>query len=357
MEVRGESAAEVLGLLDAIEQEVASITPVERLRTAYMHAEGWVHIGAHLAWLADIQVWKAAIRIALQGSPVTAFKHLLGGCVVGRTRVQASSINIKNNILALYPDLGLVCKVHRSQGVRDHQALFNEYQTLQMLSTIDGVNAPRPLEFNDRYAPALLMSFQAGCGPTRGHWEEAALAFAQQLFSVYEHVGVEVSCLRDDAVYARYLDGGMQYLQGQGWAADEAELICGVLARYADEPVLSSRIHGDAGLGNTLQAADGQLQILDWELSRSGLIAHDMCKLIADCEVVRPVYVSWRASYLQSGEAGTLRELAVVDLLIRLDLHDARDYFVQRSAGDLAYVDMKLGLIRTRVRQLCEGLG
>lgn len=219
-----------------------------------------------------------------------------------KTRSEARELKVKNNIIAFYPQYGVLAKLTRHDGKRSVADLQNEHFVLSKLwKKVPGI-APRPLAF-DPYMKALWMEFiqeAPGANPAN---EEAALIFLNKLFHVYEKLGFVTARLGDvESVDVDQL-AVKQFLER---ARISGEVLRSLMAIAGKLSVIKSFIHGDALNENLLfgAEADGRRKVVmsDWELSRIGAVEVDVNSLYMQRRQpeILAAYDAWARSHGRS---------------------------------------------------------
>lgn len=279
--LRSESLAEIIFRIEKAESlPNAPTRPLEnaapKIRSIWA-AEGWLYFGD--APIPKSQALAKWIKKSIKARSLTS--AFASGLVPSRvkTRSKARALKVKNNILALYPDYGVIAKLARENGVREAGDIQNEYFVLRELWEKKRGVAPQPIAF-DEEANLLWIAFIQAVPLSDTKKEKYTVIFLKLLFECYEMFGasrvllgeVEPMCLADLAVGEVLESEGISHAHLERLLRDSGEL-----------NVIQSRIHGDALTENLLLQggvdAVERILISDWELSRWGPVEFDVNSL------------------------------------------------------------------------------
>lgn len=359
---RGEDPNTILALVCQVEQDSPVVAGCEGShmteRLAYFHDISWLRIDRGSQNVSGLQGWKSALRALLKGRIRTTASQLYRRRkAIARTSSKATWVRVKNNVLVLYPDLGIVCKIRRPNSFREAESLQREYVTLSKVSEFHGLNAPEPVAYRNDPAPALWIQYIDGREVKQNEKLSIACKIAESLLSWYEYCGVQKISAGAYPQLVNALNHGVASLQEEGWTEPEAILIHSALSRAVDAelPLLQSRIHGDASTGNAMITSNGNLIITDWESSRNDVLAHDIFRLVTTAPEVSQIYSHWREKYL-GAFADPTHELNLITVLEGLPLKLMRAYFSEFTHHTEEQCAARIHRLRCSVLAACERL-
>lgn len=358
---RGAQIGNVLKSLERVEKDSGLFTNSEKMKKVFI---GSTNEAFFCSYGKRLIQWRRGIRTAVRRhSPWLFF------IPIGDTCSNASRIRVKNNVIAFYPERGLVCKFWLDTGVRKINNLSNEAKAIMTAEKYDFLKVPKiVLDKSSSYGgqpPALWFELFRGYFPpkTTDNKSKTALEFLRVLFLWYQEHGIEFIKTGELAQIDKRANVNFEELLSYGWENNEAKLILLANKRIFESrktlPV--SHIHGDASVGNCLVNEVDELLIIDWEETRKGYIAEDVFTLSQhDGVSVRESYEKWLAS-IAPNDAHTLEcdiQLEVVRMWKNLNLQSMRKYFDKIITTD--EVNKRMRLIKSRVissaKQICNNI-
>lgn len=338
--LRGENVDKILSLVREVEVKSVVAGMANSLQDRGHHPFYLRNFGLHIDHQSKrlSQVVREAVvdatHLLLKGRFRGAASTLWTLKCRGATDVSATQVRVKNNVLAIYPDIGLVAKFARPVSIRDANAVHNEYLTLSEIAAFDGLQAPEPIAFQSEPTPTIWMEYVDHRKVGKEDTNSVARAIAETLLAWYDHHGVTTIAPSSYQPLTRHLGTGITSIVLKGWNEAEATKIYAVLGAIAESqaPLFLSRIHGDASTGNAMITPSGSLIINDWETSRLDIVGLDMLKLIRANPEVQDLYSRWRLSLAGTIAADTTEELALMRILNGLNLEYSWRYFTQVTA-------------------------
>lgn len=365
MEVlRGQGFAEILSLVRAIEAESGIEAIAKRARNRshcrYYLRQFGIHIDHESARFSRVVLEAVidAVRLLLMGKIRQAGVVLWLGTSKwkGVTDVSAAQVRVKNNVLASYPDIGLVAKFGKPLSVRDPNSVHNEYLTLSKIAAFNKLQAPEPIAFQRDPIPTLWMKYVNHSRVTKEDTLSATSAAAKSLLAWFEHHGVVQIPPSSYNPLELHLAAGTNSLVLKGWNEEEAMRIYSALETIAESrtPLFLSQIHGDASTGNIMITQSGSLIINDWEMSRLDIVGYDMVKLIRANPEVQDLYSQWRLDLAGIGASGMKEELALVRIMASLDLEFLWKYWTEDRFLSAKQAQKKLVARKLSVMEVCD---
>lgn len=308
-------------------------------------------VGETLGFLKDGRVRKAALTLA-RGRETPELKPL------AVTDVRASRLTVKNNVVAYYPQDGLVVKFRKPMSAREADSLRNEFTVLREVAEFGGLQAPEPVAYQDDPVPALWMKYIDYRKQDKRERAAIAQSVAQALLGWYDHYGVTQSTSDFYTPLQDALARGESSLLDEGWTELEATRIVSALRKLADFriPLIFSKIHGDTGHTNCRVMKGGSVLLGDWENSRVDLVARDMVTLSDRAPAIRDMYFEWRMSHAVGLPEDVDREFALVRILRHLPLTRLRSYFTQVHFVSHEQADNKILSKKRAVLGACDSV-
>jgi len=362
---RGEDPNQILKLVREVERNSTilheHVLPLNGRprRAAYFHNSTWLKVRKKNEKCFNLPALRSSFRFLVKGRFRTAVQQLYAGHKkICDTEIVATYVRVKNNVLSLYPELGLACKIRRPNSFRDAESLCNEYVVLKKAQDFMGLNAPEPIAFQKEPAPALWLKYVDERKVNRNERAVIAFRIAESLFGWYAHNGIETIRANMYAPLVQILDRGISGLKEQGWREPDAAVIHTTLTSVADSkiPLVVSQIHGDASIGNSMVSRDDVLIITDWENSRWDLVAYDIRKLKNTNSKIEHRYSEWLATKVDLANLNTKNELELTVVLSNIDLNKKRHYLSGVSGYSEQNTEARLKAIRRQVLDACAML-
>lgn len=361
--LRGENPEEILRLVREVETASVDVGVGQNSPDrgyASVHLEGdWLHIDRQPKRFSRAVM--RTMRALLAGKFREAASAVRFGRVkpTGRTNVSASRIRVKNNVLAIYPDIGFVAKFEKPTSIREPNSLHNEFVVLSDIAAFDGLQAPVPIAFQSQPVPTLWMKHvdhrkvAKECAATFAH------AIAANLLEWYEHSGVTQITPDSYKPLTNHLADGIPSIVQKGWSKEEAKKIYSLLEIIAESrtPLFLSRIHGDASTGNAMITPSGNLVINDWENSRLDIVGFDMLKLSSTNPEVLNLYSQWRSNLAGTIAADTAKELALVRILNGVDVDYHWRYLTKVRKWNYSQAQSLIVAGKRSIMELCDSFG
>lgn len=243
--------------------------------------------------------------------------------------VVADKILIKNNIVALYPEVSKIIKSSILNGSRPLDAFRKEFYMLKALEENGFSFAPKALGLTEKHSGALCAEYIEGEGLGRKidiPIREILIPF----INMYESFGLEMQSIKDHLLIAKILNSNGEYLvEYCSWDAELARFFLNSLRRVAEKKILVSVIHGDAQFGNILLFGD-RIKIIDWELSRLDWVCIDISSLEGDCPGIGILYNSWRSQYCNDDFLSVDAEILLVKIMNAVNIDEFKKYYFGR---------------------------
>ncbi len=358
---RGAQIGNVLKSLEKIEKDSGLFTNSEKIKKVFLDSTNEAFFCSYGKRLIQ---WRRGIRTAVRRHSPRLFYT-----PIGDTYSNASRIRVKNNVIAFYPERGLVCKFWLDTGVRKINNLSNEAKAIMTAERYSFLKVPKIVldksSSNSGHPPALWFELFRGYFPPKDteNKSKTALEFLRVMFLWYQEHGINFIKTGEVSQIDKRVNVNFEELLSYGWENDKAKLIL-----LANKRIVESRktlpvscIHGDASIGNCLVNEAGEMLILDWEETRKGCVAEDVFALCQHGGVsVRKSYEKWLAN-IAPNDAHTLEcdiQLEVVRMWKNLDLQSMRKYLDNIITTDEA--NKRIGLIKDRVissaRKICNNI-
>ena len=362
---RGENPADILELVRDVECSSPilqdHVVPLKSRpqRAAYCHNGVWLKVCSKSKKFINLQTLRSSFKFLVKGRFRAAASLLLASHKpISDTDIVATWVRVKNNVLVLYPNLGLACKIRKPNSIRDAESLYNEYLVLKSVEGFTGLNAPEPIVYQEEPAPALYMRYVEGRSVKKGEKSFIAFRIAESLLDWYEHSGIQI--IRAN-MYEPLIDivrSGVSGLKGKGWSSTDASVIHTTLSTVADSemPLVVAQIHGDASTGNAMITGDDGLVVTDWENSRRDLVVYDLSKLIHLNPKIESRYSEWLFTNMDIAETNPANELAFAIVLSSIELNMYRHYFSHVACHSKQDTEARLEAIRRQVLDACAML-
>jgi len=332
---RGEDPKEILKLVRKVERNTAVISKhllqwkSNTNRVVYLHNKTWLKVCKKRNKYLNLQSLLSIFRFLIKGHFRRAVSEFLAyDKVIAETDIAATLVRIKNNVLVLYPDIGLASKIQRPNSARDAEFLKNEYSILKDIVDLKGINAPEPIAYENDISPVLWMKYIDGRNLHENEKAKVSFQIAASLFIWYEYRGIKTIRPNEYKLLVQIFDRGVSGLMEQGWTEPNASVIHKLLTTVADLGIklVVSQIHGDVSTGNVMVSQDNELIITDWENSRRDLITYDIHKLVAINPKIEHRYFEWLTTKLDVTNVNLKYELALTLVLSNVDLNKRRRY-------------------------------
>lgn len=356
MNLRGENCNVVLSLVREAEEKNSGIFGQRsRKPRPIFYAGGWLEASEEKKRYFEVAKRCAALAVTGKFRGILSQFRRVASRPVAESDIYAKKVRVKNNVLALYPDDGLVCKIQRPKTIREVDALYTEYTTLQKIAAFEGLDAPEPLAYHSEPVPTLWLKYIDHKPVTKQEKHSIALNIAEMLMRWYDHCGVKIITSKTYSPLLDILQGGVAALRQKGWNAEEASVLLSALENAAElnMPLLQSQIHGDASTGNAMIGQNGKLIITDWETSRTDLIAIDMVKLFQDAPEISQLYLGWRSGYEKSTAVDVQRELLLVRMLRGLNLNDKWHYYTAVTSYTKSEAENRIAVDKRSIIDAC----
>lgn len=360
MKLRGENCNVILSLVREAEKKNSGVfgQRSRKLRPVF-YAGGWLEVSDEQK--RYFKVAKRCLALAVAGKFRGIVSQVRRGTShpVAQSDIYAKKVRVKNNVLALYPHDGLVCKLQRPTTIREVDALHTEYTTLKRISAFEGLDAPEPIAYQSEPVPTLWLRYIDHKAVSKKEKHSIALNIAEMLMRWYDHCGVKIITSK---TYSPLLDilrgGGVAAFKQKGWNAEEASVLLSALENAAElnMPLLQSQIHGDASTGNAIIGQNRKLIITDWETSRTDLTAIDMVKLFKDAPQLSELYLEWRSGFVKSTAIDVQREFLLVRVLRGLNLNYTWHYFTSVNPCTKSEAKNAIAVNRRSVIEACNHL-
>ncbi|AGF78977.1 putative aminoglycoside phosphotransferase [Desulfocapsa sulfexigens DSM 10523] len=358
---RGAQIGSILKSLEKIEEDSGLFTNSEKMKKVFLDSANEAIICGYGKRLIQ---WRRGIKTAIRRHSPQLFYT-----PIGDTYSNASRIRVKNNVIAFYPEWGLVCKFWLGTGVRKINNLSNEAKAIMTAERYNFLKVPKIVldksSFHGGQPPALWFELFRGYFPPKAtdNKSKTALEFLRVMFLWYQEHGIHFIKPGEVSQIDKRVNVNFEELLSYGWEPEKANLIL-----LANKRIVESRktlpvsyIHGDASVGNCLVNEAGEVLILDWEETRKGYIAEDVFTLFQHGGVsVRESYEKWLAN-IAPNDAHTLAcdiQLEVLRMWKNLNLQSIRKYLDNIIPTD--ETNKRIGLIKSRVissaRQICNNI-
>lgn len=362
--LRGENPNQILKLVSEVEHKSTILNDLEvsfqknASRIAYFHDSSWIKIRNKNDKIYYTNILRSSFKSLIRGRFYTLILNLLASYKkISKTDVFATWIYVKNNVIVLYPDFGLACKIRRPKSIRDAESLYNEYTVLKLLKGYPGLLAPEPIAFQKEPTPALWIKYIDELKAiNKIQRTEIASQIAETLFGWYEHNGIEIIHANTYEPLLQILTGGITGLKEQGWNTTDATTMLSSLRKVAELniPLIISQIHGDASTGNAMISNDYKLYITDWESSRRDLVAYDIRKLIRTNSNIEQRYSDWIRSKIDITSINIKKELALSFILSNNDLNKKRYYYSKVTRYNEKNAEARLKVTRQQILEACS---
>ena len=358
--LRGENLDELLRLVGEVEAKsfatgLAPPAKANRYHPVYLKGP-WLCIGPDPARLrqtvASISLHVLRGRFRQATSEIRSIINK----PVAMARVSASRIRVKNNVLVIYSENGLVAKFRKPASIREPDSLHNEYMTLCEIAAFDRLNAPEPIAFESEPIPTIWMKYVSHTRVSGEDTDSIARRIAEALLAWYEHSGVNQVPTSSYLPLLGHLSAGIEALVAKGWDEAEAEKIYSLIGIIADSqtPLFLSRIHGDASAGNAMVTPEGKLVINDWENSRVDIVGFDLVKLSQNDPQILNLYSRWRSNLAGTSAAGASIEFALVRVLAGINLNYHLRYWGEVRKWSPPRVRSLLAAKKRSIIELCD---
>ncbi len=221
--------------------------------------------------------------------------NLRSALYICSSRVQASRVRLRNNIIAFYPERGVVCKFVRDNPKRNSQCLRNECNTLKKLQDFGGLPVPRVHSYVETPVQALFMDHVGNRQVSMEEVQSVSEHIIERIVKWYEFYGIRFLSANEHPIIKRFLMDKNEYFRC-GWNESEVTVIKEVLDFVGSLSIGISRIHGDLYPSNIMINPEGGVVVIDWELSRDDMVAIDFNALCTVSPHVEEMWRKWRVS-------------------------------------------------------------
>lgn len=359
---RGEKPEQILSIVYNVEAISPHLPKHERLnskREAYIHNKTWLKISDYENKLFKITTWRRFFGSIYRSKFRQALTDVLSNRQkIADTSIFATHVRVKNNIIALYPDLGMACKIKKPHSFRNKNSLENEYSILRDLERFRPNLAPRPIAYENEPVPNLWMKYVKGRRVKTSEKEVISEKIAEILFDWYEYCNVDKVSIHEYEPLIKLLESGVDHIKSFGWGCTEAETLYKTLQVVAETNIklLISQIHGDISTGNVMISTNGNIIITDWENSRRDLISIDVYKLVVNNLNLKDMYIEKFTTKMNISSIELEIGLYLSQILLYIDINKRRYYYNKIVCYDLENTEIMLIKDRKKVFEACQSV-